>query len=230
MSELVSARMKALAFAAIREHECKWIGNEDARFQTLNKNGIIDRRAVEKVMSDLSVSRNLPIDQRDDFFALYQKFVDDSWSDRSLAANGITLQKLVNMWKDSGKGRQRLSSLACKVTWYIHPINWTFYDSFARNALRIPDGDQAVAKYYKQLEEVEFVSLCDALRSPLNSYNENLWPERVVDKLLWIVGDSLRGIYTLPEIPSSLSEDMEECIEILSSSKLMHHLRHLSIP
>jgi hypothetical protein len=80
-------------------------------------------------------------------------------------------------------------SLHSKVHCFFLPTDWCIYDNQARIALGIGNHHAAFLLFYIRLHDLGFTELVNDIRVPINNVHQ-LWPERIIDKMLWIMGSN----------------------------------------
>jgi hypothetical protein len=84
-------------------------------------------------------------------------------------------------------------SSASKFIWFLHPRDWTMYDSSARIGLGIggSPNETTFRAFYQELSDRKFAAEVDRLRKILSGVNlAYLQPERIVDTLLMARGQT----------------------------------------
>lgn len=165
--------------------------------------GEIEIEPMRKAMIQYSVVRSVKKDRRErlamKLFELCKTWPND------LVSRSRLISDASEWLKENQVTHTGFHSGLSKLIWFIKPDYWTMYDSFAYRALA-PEDDLAYQalpsssdnphksanrseKFYFRLNQLGFCELCDNIRPALeNGGLQRLYPERIVDKSLWILG------------------------------------------
>lgn len=194
-------KTRYLLHAATVEHIRFWWGDDGIDFGRIKARRKVGTDDVRRIFTRYRVGRGL---------------LKSNDTGLDIGANGVSglLNKEIRFWPatmkqrcnfivrlseealQKGYSKGRLISGFSKIVWFMRPTGWTLYDSYAADALQIPKQLGAVDKvsrFYACLEDLGFVEACDRMRITVNDSNfPTLWPERIVDKALWIRGSNER--------------------------------------
>lgn len=187
------------------------------------KNASIDAvpQKFNEFLTDYKIARNIPVRNRREFF-LSVKQATINWHDLDIVEKARKLNTL-NITAKMGRGTRtiRPRSAASKTAWMLRPIGWTLYDSRASSAL----GNKNFIGYYKCLKDLKIELLFEKMRPLMKGNWANLYPERIVDKSLFILG-SLDSYKNISQKISTEATEIGEVIGNLPAAKSFNdHLR-----
>jgi hypothetical protein len=95
-----------------------------------------------------------------------------------------------NTLAQNGHTRGSQRSMVTKLIWFLKPNNWTMFDKNARLAFGIRDRTETgMKRFYRELENWGFSEQAREISETLNGAAlSELFGERVLDKLLWLLG------------------------------------------
>lgn len=179
-------RLAPLVRAGVLMHLGTWLQYEAAILNQV-PNGILDEAVVSAIVTRFGVYPRLPDNQRQAYADLLNaaKATPEYQNGEIVERARIVLQ-LANTANDADITINGVQiSMASKVIWFAEPIGWTMFDSHAADALNV----RSFLAFYERLSKLNFVPLCNAMRPMvLDSQLPTLMPERIIDKMLWIMG------------------------------------------
>ncbi|MWD28331.1 hypothetical protein E0K89_012665 [Aquicoccus sp. SCR17] len=190
---------------ALQEHALFWWGEDGVDYYELQANGgKYSRESVRKVSARYGVSRGilrngpLPREKTEKDCDLGAEGIANLVNQTILEWPTSTVERaefvadLADQANEDGLTKGRQISAFSKLVWFVRPECWVLYDSYVVNACGINASDprDRMTSYYAYLADNGFEDDCHAMRGILEKsrFFQSLWPERILDKALWIRG------------------------------------------
>jgi hypothetical protein len=200
--------LEELCTQAYWAHAQSWWLGEKARFDTVQSNWNEQKKPelvadLKAISVDYSVHRHVVKDiGQDSTDSNFEKYLDRLFNvvsiwPKTLGAKCEQLASAAVMSKDEGETRSPLCSGMSKLAWFLAPKGWTMFDTFAANAIGIKNGTSPdrMKSFYEKLLEFEIEECWKEISNVLNKHQVNdLWAERITDKMLWIKGSQGKKI------------------------------------
>tara|TARA_R110000868_G_scaffold198069_2_gene444360 strand:- start:20393 stop:21133 length:741 start_codon:yes stop_codon:yes gene_type:complete len=152
---------------------------------------------------------------------------NSNWANQDLKIRALECQKIAEelckpgVAKNGGartEGKQ--VSLVSKLAWFVEPDGWTLYDSLASAAL----GVNSFEKFYCALDTRGFFDLSAQLNAELaTSPHKDLFGERIIDKFLWVCGQSMAGVDRFLRKPEIASRKHPKSVDDLANAIAANH-------
>ena len=185
---------------ALIEHLWHWWGT-DALFhaEILRSDQTVCPSTLRRIASAYGVSRGLLQGKEAEAAELLDERLPD-WPS-GLTERADFVQQVAIEAEQRGLTKGKLLSAFSKIVWFARPSGWTMYDSFARRGLnskrRYQEFDE-YQSYYLRLSDRGFDEAMETGRSVIEASEINyLWPERILDKYLMLVGHSAQENLTV---------------------------------
>ncbi len=183
MSNLFSCtRLWALA---LNEHDVTWRQtpettgkrHSDATYLGMfqNSSSLMEKETLKDFLVEYGLHR------RSNYLELAKTEIDLIRVQTRLWDGSTTLVERAESLKKI-KGDSRKSKLA----WFLNPTGWTIFDSYVSTAMGKGRKRIGFHGYYQQLQDFGYDDFCQF--SSVDLKEKGLYLERVVDKLLWIMG------------------------------------------
>lgn len=148
----------------------------------------------------------------------------EKWSEASISQKAKALTSELPGRDLSNKSRPKYGpvSAASKLAWFMSPKTWTLYDSRASAALGVGKFDA----FYQKLEDLNFVDWCNTTQKVQEIDKHGLYPERVFDKALFLLGgiDNFKKI-AAPEHSCDALSFATAVVDLKESKKIHNHLK-----
>ncbi|MCC5960011.1 MAG: hypothetical protein JJU08_11805 [Rhodobacteraceae bacterium] len=182
-------RLAPLVRAGVWEHFHTFGEYEGEIIGDIENDGLtVDTLA--RIVNKFGVAARLPQQRRNDY-TLAILDTANQCNAQSLDIKAASVSQFSSRMSEIGVTIHGVQlSMASKVFWFVSPDGWTMYDRVARVGL----GEKNYNSFYNRLNNLCFPKLCDEIRFAANNVlpTRNS-PERIVDKMLWILGSGKAG-------------------------------------
>lgn len=218
-------RQESDLYYAVVEHVRSWL-SEDGGFRAAidDAEGRINGYQVRRISIIYNVSRGLTAgngngDQAANDLASLLNSYHGMWSN-DLRDRAQQCAEIAEQAKRSGYTKGNQASAITKFSWFVRPSNWTVFDRFVANALKVNEST-AIARmkqFYEVAHELNFLTHASVIGEVISGCQIlNLSGARVLDKLLMLRGaDDIWRMQTVSNcrnflsiLPKSLREDVK---------------------
>jgi hypothetical protein len=231
-----------LVHAALVEHYANW-KSHDAKFLASFKDGLkrnqIDSVSLRNFTSQYGVGWHLERDREKEYSEIILQKLAEWRAKSSLTEKCRVVCGISREAQAKAVTNCFAASLASKTVWFLKPDNWTMYDNFAANGIGA-HGNKSEIKmnnFYERLDAFEVSALWESYRKTLTTSSFRfLWPERITDKLLMVLGRPLRqftfrfqgyGSAANPEDREALLSLATELAKITNGSQFWNKLQEI---
>ena len=193
--------------AALEEHQKTWrLGDKQYHCDFKGKR-IPKAERISEFLKAFEVARTLPNKKVEEFFHEVSTATTHYSNQPTMSCRAGAIVSVIGdgeKWAfmkksepDTISKRSRPFSAASKLSWFIDPINWTLFDSYALRALEEKRENENIVRlnfqsFYKRLDELKAADLITAIDCLLKKdeyfSHQELIGSRVLDKMLWIMG------------------------------------------
>jgi hypothetical protein len=211
---------KLLVHAALIDHVRYWWADDGADYWATQENwlnGEIDGRLTRSIASRYNVSRCIAEGKEGHFSNLLRDHLD-GWP-IGLTERASRLLDFANKAKVDNLSHYNPCSAATKLAWFVLPSDWTLYDRFAVDALNVSgsSASEKMKKFYLILENADITHLWHEMREILvDAKLPHLWPERITDKVLWLVGGNKLSMLDRTNVKKSFDQASVTPLELAS--------------
>lgn len=228
-------RCKQELFWATARYIRVWIEFDGILRQTISRSNKLTPELVRKIAIRYYVVRGIPNPKPNapDKFAKGIASLVNSYRSRmldsELAQRALYCEAIAIKAQDSNLTQSLQISAITKFAWFLVPENWTPFDKYAANGIRVSQSNNKsrMKSFYEKLDDLGFLDIASRMQLVLNKTSFPQLPAaRILDEPLMMRGGRFRKLDSfideqetfLRVIPSAFRNQIRHTAEALESN------------